>query len=63
MRVRMGTVIVDREFRRRLRMYLGKPGLATREEVRSWRETNGKSCDNDMFQETEEEDDEIENMW
>jgi len=54
MRVRMKTVAVDDEFRKRLALYFGKTGLATRADVRSWREENGTSCDEEMFTETEE---------
>ena len=53
MRIKMRSVEVDDEFRRRLRMYEGKSGLATRDEVRAWREENGISCDIDMFSETD----------
>ena len=55
MRVRMGTIEVDGEFRRRLNIYMGLTGLATRAEVKSWRENNGTSLDCDIEHETEEE--------
>ena len=55
MRVRMDTVVVGYEFRRRLRMYSGEPGLATRQEVRAWYEDNGESCDNDLYDETDDQ--------
>ena len=36
MKVQIGTIEVDEIFRRALRVYYGKPGLATRVEVRAW---------------------------
>lgn len=36
MKVQLGTIEVDEIFRRALRIYYGKPGLATRIEVRAW---------------------------
>jgi hypothetical protein len=54
MRVSMKTVVVDDDFRSRLRRYHGQTGLATREEVRSWYESNGDSCNSDLFVETDE---------
>ncbi len=36
MKVQLGTVEVDEPFRRALRVHYGKPGLATRVEVRAW---------------------------
>ena len=55
MKVRMPTVEVDAEFRRRLRMYFGEPGLATREEVRLWRTSRGVRDDDDLYSETDAE--------
>ena len=55
MKVRMPTVEVDAEFRRRLRMYFGQPGLATREEVRLWRIERGVRDDPDLCDETDAE--------
>lgn len=55
MKVRMPTVEVDAEFRRRLRIYFGEPGLATREEVRSWRIERGVQVDNDLYSDTDAE--------
>ena len=55
MKVRMPTVEVDAEFRRRLRMYFGRPGLATREEVRLWRTERGVRDDLDLCDETDAE--------
>lgn len=53
MRITMKTVYVSDEFRRRLRIYTGESGLATRDEVRAWRVDNGESCDTDLFVETD----------
>ena len=50
----MPTVEVDDEFRRRLNMYSGKPGLATRQEVRSSFEDNGYSWHPDLYIETDD---------
>lgn len=36
MKVQLGTIEVDEIFRRALRVYYGRPGLATRIEVRAW---------------------------
>lgn len=54
MRVRMKTVIVDQEFRQRLRFYYGRTGIATREEVRQWREERGTQSDVDLYDETDD---------
>lgn len=51
MRVAMPTVEVDDKLRRAIRYYYGKPGLATREEVRMWREQYGTSVDLDAIYE------------
>jgi len=54
MKVRMDTIVVDDEFRRRLNIYVGRPGLATRKEVKSWYVSNGRSCNVDLQSETDE---------
>jgi hypothetical protein len=53
MKVDMNTVSVGDEFRRRLRMYRGEPGLATEGDVREWRAKYGESFDEEMYDETE----------
>lgn len=59
MRVRITyTVEVDDGFRRAINAWYGRPGLATREEVRSWYEANGHSMDEDLS--WPEDDDELE---
>lgn len=50
--MRMDTVVVDAEFRRRLNIYFGRPGLASREDVRNWREERGTGDDTDMYADT-----------
>ena len=55
MRVAMDTVVVDREFRRRLAMYGAAQGfLATRREVQLWYESNGDSANIDLYKETDD---------
>ena len=54
MRVSMPTVEVADEFRRRLRMFHGEKGLATREEVRSWRTDRGEQTDPSLYDETDD---------
>lgn len=50
MRVRISFVVeVDDEFRRALRSYYGKDGLATRKEIKSWYRQNADSVDEDML--------------
>lgn len=52
MKVRIDfTVDVDERFRRALRAYYGRTGLATRDEVRDWYKDNAASVDADMTQE------------
>jgi len=58
MRIRMKTIVVDQEFRRRLRFYYGRTGIATREEVRQWREERGTQSDIDLYDETHDEEEE-----
>jgi len=55
MRIRMKTIVVDQEFRRRLSLYLGQEGLATRADVRKWREDRGTQSDEDLYDETDDE--------
>jgi hypothetical protein len=55
MKIKMDTIEVNREFRRRLRIYDGEPGLATREEVKRWRTDRGTQNDTDMFVESNAE--------
>ena len=50
MRVRVSyTVDVDDDFRRAINEYYGRPGLASREEIRNWYETFGSSQDADLM--------------
>ena len=42
------TVEVDDEFRRAINEHYGRPGLATREEVKRWYEAYGNSMDADL---------------
>lgn len=56
MRVRVCyTVEVDDRYRRALNARLGKPGLATRNEVRAHLIQNGASVDDDLMFELENE--------
>lgn len=50
MRVRVAfTVDVTDEFREAINRYYGRPGLATREEVRSWFLRYGESMSDDLL--------------
>jgi hypothetical protein len=49
MRVRIAyTVEIDDVIRRAINEWYGRPGLATREEIRRWYENNGRSMDDDL---------------
>lgn len=41
-------VDVDDEYRRAINQFYGKPGLATREEVKDWFRAYGESMDDDL---------------
>src|SRR5438045_3617233 len=50
MRVRvMYTVTVDDRYRRAINYHYGRPGLASRVEVRSWLRENGRQGDDDLI--------------
>ena len=50
MRIRVQyTVEVPDEYRRAINMYFGRPGLATREEVKWWLEMHGSAEDDDLM--------------
>lgn len=50
MKVRISyTVEVDDEFRKALRAYRGKSGMATRDEIKIWYEERGDSDNDDMM--------------
>lgn len=50
MRVRVAyTVTVGDDYRRAINAFYGRPGLATREEVRRWLEAFGSSMDGDLM--------------
>lgn len=52
MRVRVSyTTEVSDEYRRAINLFYGKPGLATRAEVRSWLERHGSAEDDDLMYE------------
>ena len=56
MRVRISyTVEVGDDYRRAIRAFYGKDGLATREEVRAWVQRYGDSMDDDLMRGTEDE--------
>lgn len=62
MKVRFAyTIDVSDEYRRAINLFYGKPGLATRDEVRRWIESHGTSEDDNLMfaltqaQEREEE--------
>lgn len=61
MKVRVAyTTTVDDDYRRSINQFYGKPGLATRAEVRSWLHRYGTSEDDNLAFESslgEEEDD------
>lgn len=42
------TVDVDDDIRREINAYHGRPGLATREQVRDWYRTHGESMNDDL---------------
>lgn len=49
MKVRINyTVEVDDVFRREINRWYGRPGLASREEVKRWFEAYGSSMDDDL---------------
>lgn len=49
MKVRIAyTVEVDDQYRRAIRQYYGKEGLATRDEVVHWHRLRGESMDDDL---------------
>ena len=49
MRVRISYVVeIDDAFRREINRWYGRPGLASREEVKAWYESNGTSMDDDL---------------
>lgn len=55
MRVRVSyTVEVPDWFRREINRYYGKPGIATREEVKFWFEMFGTSMDDDLASQADE---------
>jgi hypothetical protein len=50
MRVRVNyTVTVSDEYRRAINLYYGRPGLATRTEVKRWLEQHGSAEDDDLM--------------
>jgi hypothetical protein len=42
------TVDVDDDVRREINQWYGRPGLATRSQVKAWYESNGLSMDDDL---------------
>ena len=49
MRVRIEYVVtVDDRMRRAINHRFGKPGLATREDIKEWYRQNGGQCDDDV---------------
>ncbi len=49
MRVRIDYAVeVSDEYRREINLYYGRPGLASREEVKNWFRANGSSMDDDL---------------
>lgn len=50
MRVRVAyTLDIDDDVRRAINLHYGRPGLATREEVQRWYETQGTSSHDDLM--------------
>lgn len=50
MRVRVAyTTEVSDDYRRAIRLHYGKPGLATRAEVKRWLEAHGSAEDDDLM--------------
>jgi len=43
------TVTVSDDYRRAIRMHFGRPGLASRDEVKSWLRSYGESGDDDLM--------------
>jgi hypothetical protein len=55
MKVRVAyTTEVSDDYRRAINNYYGKPGLATREEVRRWLEAHGSSEDDNLMWELDQ---------
>lgn len=54
------TIDVSDDYRRALRQYYGETGLATREEVVSFKRLHGDSCDNDLMSEAQEDQEDME---
>ena len=49
MRVKIEYIVeVDDTIRREINAWYGKPGLANREEIKSWYRSNGESMDDDL---------------
>lgn len=49
MRIKVGYVVeVDATFRRGINRYYGRPGLATRDQVKSWFQMFGQSMNDDI---------------
>lgn len=49
MKVRVSYLVeVDDEFRRRINIYYGRPGLANRDQIKRWFEMYGESMNQDM---------------
>lgn len=57
MKIRIAyTVEVSDEYRRAINERYGRPGLATREQVRQWIHQNGTSMDDDLMANNTEDD-------
>jgi len=51
------TVDVSDDYRRAINLHYGKPGLATREQVRRWLETHGSADDDNLMWDLQNEED------
>ncbi len=57
MKVRVAyTTTVDDDYRRAINLFYGKPGLATRAEVRAWLAKFGDSLDDEIMTALDDED-------
>lgn len=59
MKVRVTFLVeVDDDIRREINKHYGRPGLASREEIKWWYEANGRSQDDDLSWAAQQDEDE-----
>lgn len=59
MRIRVSYATdVDDDYRRAINAYYGKPGLASRQDVKDWLQMHGTSMDDNLMYELSQRDDE-----